>query len=124
MQNAPRSPARARAHRQTMTPSETALWRVLRANRFKGLRFRRQHPFGPYVLDFYCDHAKLAVEVDGGAHQYDDQMSRDAARDAWVAQRGVRTLRLPARLVLENIGAALGMISSELGWRGPGYPFG
>ncbi|MDO8296917.1 MAG: DUF559 domain-containing protein [Caulobacter sp.] len=124
MQHAPRSPARARAHRQTMTPSEVALWRVLRANRFKGLRFRRQHPFGPYILDFYCDRAKLAVEVDGGVHQHEAQMMQDAARDAWVAQHGVRTLRLPARLVLENIDAALGLISAELGWRGPGYPFG
>ncbi|MDP1629784.1 MAG: DUF559 domain-containing protein, partial [Caulobacter sp.] len=59
MQNTPRSPRRARAHRQAMTPSETALWRVLRANRFQGLRFRRQHPFGPYVLDFYCDRVRL-----------------------------------------------------------------
>ena len=124
MQNAPRSPTRARAHRQTMTPSEAALWRVLRANRFKGLRFRRQHPFGPYILDFYCDRAKLAVEVDGGVHQHDDQMVRDATRDAWVAKRGVRTLRLPAGLVLESIDAALGLISAELGWRGPGSHFG
>ena len=107
-----------------MTPSEIALWRALRANRFNGLRFRRQHPFGHYILDFYCDRAKLAVEVDGGVHRHNDQMIRDAARDAWVAQRGVRTLRLPARLVLENIDAALGLISAELGWRGPGYPFG
>ncbi|MDP1630729.1 MAG: endonuclease domain-containing protein, partial [Caulobacter sp.] len=112
------------AHRQAMTPSETALWRVLRANRFQGLRFRRQHPFGPYVLDFYCDRVRLAVEVDGGVHQDEDQRMRDAARDAWVAGQGVRTLRLPARLVLEDVDAALDLIASELGWRGPGFPFG
>lgn len=124
MQNAPRSPSRARAHRQAMTPTEIVLWRALRANRFHGLRFRRQHPFGPYILDFYCERAKLAVEVDGGIHQQEDQMMRDAARDAWAAQQGVRTLRLPARLVLENIDAVLGLIRAKLGWRGPGYPFG
>jgi very-short-patch-repair endonuclease len=107
-----------------MTPSEIALWRVLRASRFQGLRFRRQHPFGPCILDFYCDRAKLAVEVDGGFHQLEERRMQDAARDAWVAQHGVRTLRLPARLVLEDIDAALRLISAELGWRGPGYPFG
>jgi len=107
-----------------MTPSEIALWRVLRANRFHGLRFRRQHPFGRDILDFCCDRAKLAVEVDGGVHQHEGQMMQDAARDGWVAQQGVRTLRLPARLVLENTDAALGLIETELGWRGPGYPFG
>jgi very-short-patch-repair endonuclease len=107
-----------------MTPSETALWGAVRAKRFKGLHFRRQHPFGPYILDFYCDATKLAVEVDGGVHQGEEQMMRDAARDAWVAQHGVRTLRLPARLVVENVDAALGLIAAELGWRGPGYPFG
>ena len=107
-----------------MTPSEIALWRAVRAKRFKGLHFRRQHPFGPYILDFYCDATKLAVEVDGGIHQPEDQMLRDAARDAWVAQHGVQTLRLPARLVVENIDAALGLIAAALGWRRPGTPFG
>jgi very-short-patch-repair endonuclease len=107
-----------------MTPSEMALWRVVRAKRFQGLHFRRQHPFGPYILDFYCDAAKLAVEVDGGVHQHEERRIQEAARDAWVARRGVRTLRLPARLVLENIDAALGLIRAELGWRGPGCPFG
>ncbi len=107
-----------------MTPSEISLWHVLRARRFKGLHFRRQHPFGPYILDFYCDAAKLAIEVDGGFHQLEERMLQDAARDAWVAQRGVRTLRLPARLVMEDVDAALGLIGAELGWRGPAYPFG
>ena len=107
-----------------MTPSEIALWRALRANRFHNLRFRRQHPFGRYILDFYCDRARLAVEVDGGFHQLEERRMQDTARDAWVAQQGVRTLRLPARLVLEDIDAALELISAELGWRGPGYPFG
>jgi very-short-patch-repair endonuclease len=107
-----------------MTPSEIALWRVLRANRFQGLRFRRQHPFGSYILDFCCDRVRLAVEVDGGFHHLEERRPQDVARDAWVAQQGVRTLRLPARLVLEDIDAALGLITAELGWRGPGYPFG
>ena len=107
-----------------MTPSEAALWQAVRAKRFNGLHFRRQHPFGPYILDFYCDAVKLAVEVDGGFHELEERRLQDAARDSWVAHRGVRTLRLPARLVLENIDASLELIKAELGWRGPGYPFG
>ena len=100
-----------------MTPSEAVLWRALRANRFQGLRFRRQHPFGPYILDFYCDAAKLAVEVDGGFHLLEDRQLLDAECDAWVARRGVQTLRLPVKLVLEDLDAALKLISVEVGKR-------
>jgi very-short-patch-repair endonuclease len=52
-----------------MTLPEVLLWNGLRGGRLEGLRFRRQHPFGPYILDFYCEQAKLAVEVDGMAHR-------------------------------------------------------
>jgi len=106
-----------------MTPSEIILWRVLRAKRFQGLRFRRQHPFGPYILDFYCDAAKLAVEVDGGVHDHEDRQIQDAIRDDWIARRGVRTLRLPVRLVLDDTEAALRLIAAKLNWRRPNeYP--
>jgi very-short-patch-repair endonuclease len=57
---------------------------------------------GPYVLDFYCDEAKLAVEVDGYSHGTDDRPERDARRDAWLEEKGVRTLRIAAREVLRS----------------------
>ncbi len=66
-----------------------------------GLRFRRQHPVGPYVLDFYAPRAKLAIEVDGTAHDLPSQATRDASRDAGLAARGIRVLRFNATDVLD-----------------------
>ena len=85
--------------RETSLP-EGMLWKRLRLLKANGLRFRRQHPIGPYVLDFYCDGAKLAVEVDGAHHTEDERIQRDAERDAWCAARGIETLRIPAPEVL------------------------
>ena len=93
---------RARDLRRQMTPPEIALWLALRGNRF-GLRFRKQHSAGDYVLDFYCAPATLAIEVDGEAHERGDRPIRDAARDAWLASQGVRVLRYPASEVLSNV---------------------
>ena len=74
--------------------------------------FRRQHPIGPYGLDFYCAAAKLCVEVDGQTHWLGDAQARDLERDAWLALRGVRTLRLSASLVFEDLDTALRMIEA------------
>ena len=97
---------RARKLRGALTPPEAALWTALRA-RPAGQRFRRQHPLGPYILDFYCPAARLAIEVDGKAHDMGRNPGRDAARDAWLAAQGVTVLRLPAALVLTDLPAAL-----------------
>ena len=91
---------RARELRRTMTKPERLLWWALR-NKRTGLRFRKQHPAGCYILDFYCDSAKLCVEVDGETHDF--TASRDAARDRWLAARGVRTLRISSHEVLNNL---------------------
>jgi len=58
--------------------------------------FRRQHPIGPYVLDFYCAKAQLAVEIDGLSHDFGDRPERDFRRDAWLQGRGITVMRLPA----------------------------
>ena len=92
----------AKRLRRELTPPEIGLWLALRRND-AGLRFRRQHPAEAYVLDFYCAPAMLAVEVDGEAHARGDRPVRDATRDAWLASRGVRVLRYPARDVLANL---------------------
>ncbi len=86
------------------------MWVALRRKAFENWRFRRQHPIGAYVLDFYCDREKLAVEVDGQAHWLGDNQARDARRDAWLAERGIRTLRLSASLIRDDLDAALRMI--------------
>ena len=90
---------RAAKLRREMSLPEVLLWQQLR-KRPGGLRFRRQHPAGAYSLDFFCPRYKLAIEVDGEAHERGDQPERDAARDAWLRSQGVRVLRIPAAEVL------------------------
>lgn len=75
-----------------------------------GLAFRRQHPMGSYVLDFYCAQAKLAVEVDGGQHNDEAHGMRDQIRDAWFAGKGIRTLRFWNHDVLTDMGNVLDRI--------------
>jgi len=66
------------------------------------LNFRRQHPIGEYVLDFYCPAAKLAIEVDGAAHDFGDRPRRDDRRTEWLGQQDVQVLRVPAKDVLAD----------------------
>ena len=93
---------RAKANRRALSPPEVRLWLELRKEP-GGFHFRRQHAAGPYELDFYCAKARLCIEVDGEAHGFGDRPGRDARRDAWLAERGVRTLRIPAREVMGNL---------------------
>ena len=92
--------------RRAMTPPEIALWLALRRND-AGLRFRRQCPAGPYVLDFYCAPARLAIEVDGESHARGDRPARDRVRDAWCAERSVQVVRYPAAALLADLDAVL-----------------
>jgi very-short-patch-repair endonuclease len=102
MRVATKTLGRARALRRKMTLPEVVLWTALRKARLGRLRFRRQHPLGPYILDFYCSSARLAIEVDGAAHERDEQAQHDAQRTAWLAKRGVRVIRFSAKDVLKD----------------------
>jgi very-short-patch-repair endonuclease len=92
----------ARKLRADMTPPEIALWQALR-QRPGNYKFRRQHPAGIYVLDFFCTKARLAIEVDGRAHDSTAVIAKDAARSRFVREQGIATTRIPAKLVLEDI---------------------
>jgi very-short-patch-repair endonuclease len=92
----------ARQLRRRMSPSEVRLWRVLRL-RPEGLQFRRQHPFGPFVFDFFCKAAGLAIEVDGLAHEFGDNPVRDMRRDLWAREQGIETMRISAEDVRRNL---------------------
>lgn len=92
----------ARSLRKAMSPPEVILWRELR-KRPGGFKFRRQHPSGAYIADFYCHEARLVIEVDGFAHDTGTQPERDRVRDGWFAARGIMTLRISGRDVLRNL---------------------
>jgi very-short-patch-repair endonuclease len=103
--------AAARQLRHTQTRPEALLWERLRARRL-GPKFRRQHPVGALVLDFYCAAAKLAVEIDGATNG--DEAEGAPARDRWLAGQGIRVLHLPAVEVLSDTDAAVRKIRDAL----------
>ena len=113
-----RTTANARGLRRKMTLPEVIIWHWLR-QRPNGLKFRRQHPTGPYILDFFCSDARLAIEIDGDAHAMGEQPARDAARDAWLQTAGIQTLRIRAADVLEDTDAVLRWIIAETASRLP-----
>ena len=102
-EGAPTIVERAQALRRDMSPPERLLWSRMRGGGLDGLKFRRQHPFDPYVLDFYCHEARLAVEVDGMSHDSAGQMRRDERRDAFLAQHGIRTYRIAVEAIYEDL---------------------
>ena len=91
--------------RREETRAEAILWQALRNRRLGGLRFRRQHPVGRFVLDFYCPDAKLVIELDGPVHEA--QLDRDAARTAHLEAYGYTILRVPNEQVEHDLGAVL-----------------
>jgi very-short-patch-repair endonuclease len=93
----------ARRLRRALSPPEARLWSRLRARSAGTPVFRRQHPIGPYVLDFYCAKAQLAVEVDGISHDMGDRPQRDVVRDAWLEGQGLSVVRIPASEVMRDI---------------------
>ncbi|MBA3666977.1 MAG: DUF559 domain-containing protein [Sphingomonas sp.] len=105
----PRTVKNARTLRRSMTLPEVLLWQALRL-RPDSLKFRRQHPAGPYVLDFYCDAALLGLEVDGEIHGFERNRLQDEARDVWLRSQGVEILRIPARAVLADLDAVVRLI--------------
>ena len=85
--------ANARRLRREQTEEEKYLWRALRAGRFAGFKFRRQHSIGKYFLDFYCPTAKLSIELDGFQHGLPEQIQRDEERERFLATEGIEEMR-------------------------------
>lgn len=104
---APKVVARARKFRAALTHTEAKLWKHLRA---LPVRFRRQAPVGPYVVDFTCHRACLVVEVDGGVHNLPEVALRDLQRDEWLAMQGYRVLRFTTKQVEDDIESVLANI--------------
>lgn len=91
----------ARRLRKELSLPEVMLWQYLRTKPM-GVKFRRQYPIGNFVVDFYCSAARLAIEVDGIAHDMGARPQRDVARDRWLNEQGVTVLRIPASEVLAD----------------------
>ena len=111
----------ARALRQGMTESEQRLWFHLRRRQLGGFRFRRQHPVGPFVVDFICIERRLVVEMDGAQHL---ESATDLVRDAWLQRRGFHVLRCWNPDVLERTEQVLAAILEALGKAAPIHPSG
>jgi very-short-patch-repair endonuclease len=95
----------ARSLRRNQTDAERCLWNLLRAGQVNGLKFRRQHPIGSYIVDFYCATHRLIIELDGGQHA--EEAERDALRTRWLNLHGYRVLRFWNHEVLTQSEAVL-----------------
>ncbi|WP_327196415.1 MULTISPECIES: endonuclease domain-containing protein [unclassified Sphingomonas] len=101
----------ARRLRRDLSPPEAMLWQKLRAGK-TGAKFRRQHPVGPYVVDFYCREARLIVEIDGEAHDRADRPGRDETRLRFLREQGYRIVRVAARKVMADVDGVADAIGS------------
>ena len=105
---------RARTLRGNSTDAERLIWAALRGHRMKCPSFRRQAPIGPYIVDFVCHAAALAIEIDGGQHFESRQEQRDARRDAFLASKGLRVLRFSNYDVMSNRAGVLETIAAAV----------
>jgi adenine-specific DNA-methyltransferase len=101
----------ARRLRREQTDVERTLWKALRSRQLSGLKFRRQHPVGPYIVDFCCLELKLAIELDGGQHAL--QTDADARRSQSLARKGYCVLRFWNHEVLMNLEGVLQRIAES-----------
>ena len=101
----------ARELRQPQTPAEQKLWSRLRDRQLDGLKFRRQHPIGKFIIDFYCAEAKLCIEIDGDSHA--EQVEYDQARTAYLNELGYTIMRFTNREVFGQLEAVAQAIADE-----------
>jgi len=104
---------RALQLRRDATAPERILWSVLGARKLGGLKFRRQHPIEPYIVDFYCASAKLIVELDGDSH--DGREDYDQRREAFLRNLGFKVVRVSNDEVLNNLDGVAEYIFREAG---------
>jgi very-short-patch-repair endonuclease len=103
----------AKENRRRSTPAEEMLWTALRRPQIRGVPFRRQHPVGRFILDFYCPGKKLCVELDGAIH--DEQKERDEERTVALARLNIRVIRFRNEEVLHDLASVIQRIEAALG---------
>jgi very-short-patch-repair endonuclease len=110
---------RARALRKKETWAEKLMWRWLRDRRFASYKFRRQHPEGIYHLDFFCEEASLAIELDGSGHGHPNRQKHDAEREKFLTSQGIKVLRFWNSHLRRNEQSIRNAIFRELQKRAP-----
>ena len=106
------------ALRNNLTPAEATLWKALKAAQINGLKFRRQHGIGPYVMDFYCPSIKLCIELDGEVHNMHGAYLHDSERTRFLNENGVTVMRFENEIVFKNINAIIeSIVAYEEEWK-------
>jgi len=100
-----------------MTRQELLVWDRIRNKQIHQQKFRRQHPIGRYILDFFCIECKLSIEVDGESHSSNIQMEYDLKRTKYLDQIGIKELRISNNQIDENINAAIELIEATINKR-------
>jgi very-short-patch-repair endonuclease len=103
---------KARELRRPLTPAEQMLWNELRGRRFAGIKFRRQHAVGHFILDFYCPEYRLAIELDGDTHL--EQQEYDAIRTEVIESFACHVIRFRNEEIFDNLPAVLSRIRAVL----------
>ena len=101
-QSTKRSEQNAKVLRKPLTPAEKIFWQMVRNRNLLGLKFRRQHPIGPFVADFYCHDLKLVIEIDGDIHELADVKQYDKERESYIKELGLHVLRFKNEDVFLN----------------------
>lgn len=104
----------ARFLKKVLTPAEEALWQQLRGRKFKGHKFRRQHPIKSFIVDFYCHTSRLIIEVDGGYHQIPETKEHDQTRTKELESLGLKVIRFSNEQILNEIDFVLIEINRNL----------
>lgn len=94
---------KAKALRKDETQAEMILWEKLRNNQLNGYKFRRQHPIGLYIVDFYCHQLKLVIEIDGEYHNTQEQIEKDIERTQILETDGLQLIRFTNKDIMENL---------------------
>lgn len=104
----------AKQLRRNQTDAEKLLWQILRSRNLNGFKFRRQHPVGGYILDFYCHEARLAIELDGGGHNTEEQFLYDTERTKVLLGADIKVVRFWNHDVLNSLESVLEEIYRHL----------
>lgn len=114
MRNDPLLKQRRRELRRNQTEAEKTFWTHVRNSQFYGMRFFRQYSIGPYILDFYCPAAKLAVELDGGQHNQYDSQEYDTVRSEYLKAQGIEVIRFWNHAVLIDTDSVLTKLAERV----------